>query len=178
MGYDSIRNKALVEFPNGKLMLLCEISDSRTFDCHGRRCWDRTLFHPKGTLFYTKETLKAEQTAYVEKQINNMREFNKLEVERGYATEYIEPTIESYDYNGTRWPGGCRIKNGRAFFGGRPIKAEEYFARWDSPKRFSFGLWQGMKYYPLETIDILNAGLDDYYKELLKEKGDVSIRIH
>ena len=108
MGYDSIRNKALVEFPNGKLLLMCEISDSRTFDCHGKRCWDRTLFHPKGTLFYTKETLKAEQTAYVERQINNMREFNRLEVERGYATEYIEPTVESYDYNGTRWPGGCR----------------------------------------------------------------------
>ena len=178
MGYDSIRNKALVEFPNGKLMLFAEVSDSRTYDCRGRRIWDMTLFHPKESLFYTKESLKARQKEYVDRQLEMLREFSRNEVEQGYAKEYVEPDVNSYDYYGTRWPSGCRVKNGRAFYGGKPIKAEEYFGNWKSPKRISFGLYKELKYYPLESMDILNAGIDDYYKELVNQYGGVILSIH
>ena len=177
MSYNSIRNKALVEFPNGKLMLLCEISDSSTRDLSGRRVWDKGMFHPKGTLFFTKESLKQEQSDYVERQFSNMREMNRLEVERGYASEYIEPSLDSYDYNGTRWPGGSRIRNGKAFFSGRPIKAEEYFRRWDAPRRIHITAYDKDKKTYEDTFDILRADLDECYQDALA-KGNVYIGIH
>lgn len=85
MSYDSLRNKHLLKFPDGRLMLIAEISDSRTFDWRGRRCWDWTLFHPEGSLFYTPEQLKECQRHYVEHQLELMREHSKWEVENGFA---------------------------------------------------------------------------------------------
>jgi len=36
------------------------------------------------------------------------------------------------------FPGGSKIKNGKAFYGGRPKKAEDYFREWNSVKRVRF----------------------------------------
>ena len=180
MSHDSIRNKRLVEFPNGKLMLLCEVSCSNVTDWRGKRCWDKHLIHPEGTLYYTKDTLKQAQTEYVERQLELMRNFSKHEVEHGWATEYREPTLDSYDYYGTVFPGGSRIRNGKSFYGGRPIKAEEFFSRWDSPKRIEFTAYDKDFHciYRVAT-DILKANLDDYYHDALNaNKSAVYISIH
>ena len=177
MGYDSIRNKKLIVFPDGKLMLFAEISDSRTYDWRGRRCWSKTLFHPKDSLFFTTEALKATQKAYVEHQLKMMRDHSKWEVEHGYAKEYVEPTVESHDYNGTRWPSGCRIKNGRAFYGGKPIKAEDYFGKYGAIKRITFGRYEGIEYKVIDTYDILRADLDECYQDMLRDYGTVYIDV-
>ena len=177
MSHDSIRNKKLVIFPDGKLMLFCEVSDSRTYDLRGRRCWDKTLIHPKDSLFYTKETLKATQKKYVDEQLQMMRDHSKWEVEKGYAKEYVEPTVDSYDYNGTRWPSGCRIKNGRAFYGGKPIKAEDYFSKWDAIKHITFGRYEDGKYKVIDTYDILRADLEECYQDILRDYGTVYIDV-
>lgn len=179
MSHDSLRNKRLVEFPNGKLMLFCEVSDSSVRDWRGKRCWNKALFHPKGTLFYTKDTLKAAQAEYVERQLNLMREHAKFEVEHGWATEYVEPTLDSYDYGGTVFPGGSRIRNGKAFYGGRPIKAEDFFSRWDAPKRIEFSAYdKDFKCIYKVATDILKADLDDYYQDALNaNKANVYISI-
>ena len=178
MSHDSLRNKHLVVFPNGKMMLFCEISDSSIRDWKGRRVWDKCLFHPKGTLYYTKESLKQAQTEYVDRQLQLMRDFNKKEVEWGYAKEYKEPTLDSYDYGGTVFPGGSRIRNGKAFYGGRPIKAEEFFGRWDAPKRIQFTAYdKDMKCIYNESVDILKADLDDYYHDALEANKTVYIDV-
>lgn len=179
MSYTSIRNKRLVEFPNGKLMLLCETSDNNVRDWRGRRCWSKWIMHPKGSLFWTKESLQKEREDYVARQFELLREFNRYEIELGYATEKVEPTLESYDYCGTVWPGGSKIKNGRAFYGGRPIKAEDYFATWEAPKRIRLSTtdkdfnttWE-------ETYDILREDLDECYVDALNEHGQVWIGIN
>lgn len=177
MSHDSLRNKSLVLFPNGKLMLLCEVSDSSVRDWRGKRCWDKCLIHPKDTLFYTKESLKAAQTEYVERQLQLMREHARFEVEHGWATEYVEPTLDSHDYGGTVFPGGSRIRNGKAFYGGRPIKAEEYFPKWDAPKRIKFSVYgKGTSVAYEESFDILRADLDECYKDAQKH-GHVYISI-
>lgn len=161
MGYDSLRNKNLVRFTDGRMLLLAEISDSRTFDWRNRRVWNWTLFHLNGTLFFTEESLKETQKNYVERQLQSLRDSRRREVETGWATEYIEPTIEDHDYNGTRFPGGSRIKNGRAFYGGKPQNAEEFFAQWASPKKIHLSNSDGSysEYYSLTDPD-----LDEIYK--------------
>lgn len=178
MSYDSIRNKALVEFPDGKLMLFYEVSCSNVTDAYGKRCWDKALMHPKGTLFYTKETLKQAQTEYVETQLKLMRDFSKFEVKNGWAKEYKEPTLDSYDYNGTRFPGGCRIRNGKSFYGGRPKKAEEFFGKWDAPSRIVLTAYdKDFNCIYNEAVDILKADLDEYYHDALKEHKQVYIGV-
>lgn len=178
MGYDSLRNKHLLKFPDGRLMLIAEISDSRTFDWRGRRCWDWTLFHPEGSLFYTPEQLKECQRHYVEHQLELMREHSKWEVENGFAKEYVEPTVESHDYNGTVFPGGSRIKNGRAFYGGRPTKAEEFFSQWGNPETIIFETFdKDMHTDATERHNIMQIDLDDCYREFIEENGKCYIAI-
>lgn len=178
MSHDSIRNKALVQFPNGKMMLLCEVSCSNVTDWNGKRCWDKCLIHPKETLYWTKESLKKEQTDYVERQLSWLRDFRMEEVKRGYAQKYEEPTLDSYDYCGTVFPGGSRIRNGKAFYGGRPVAAEEYFSRWDAPKRIEFNSCdKDLKTTYRESFDILRADLDECYQDA-KKYGQVYIGIH
>lgn len=168
MSYDSFKNKALVQFPNGKMMLFAEVSASNVTDWNGKRCWDKCMFHPEGTLYYTKETLKAEQTKYVEEQLQHLREFSKFEVEKGYAEKYEEPTLESINYCGTVWPSGRKIKHGKAFFGGRPKSSEEFFGKWDSPRRITFVAYNKDDVVYRETFDILREDLDDCYAEAMK----------
>lgn len=179
MSHDSLRNKALVQFPDGKLMLMCEVSCSNVRDWRGKRCWDKAVVHPNGTLFYTKETLKIAQREYVERQLEWLRNYNRESVERGWAEKYEEPTLDSYDYCGTVFPGGSRIKNGKAFYGGRPQKAEEYFGYWDAPKRITFSSYDKdfNKTYE-ETYDILRSDLDECYKDALNVNKNVYISIH
>lgn len=177
MGHDSIRNKKLVIFPDGKMMLFCEVSDSRTFDWKGKRVWDKCLIHPKGTLYYTKDSLKAKQAEYVDHQLEMLREHSRFEVEHGWSKEYVEPTLDSYDYNGTVFPGGSRIRNGKSFYGGRPVRAEEYFREWDSIKSITFGLYEGGDYKRIDTYDILRADLDECYQDILRDYGSVSISV-
>lgn len=178
MSYDSLRNKALVEFPDGKLMLFCEVSASNVTDWKGKRVWDKCLVHPTGTLYYTKETLKEEQVNYVNRQLENMRNFSLYEVAHGYAKEYVETTVESYDYNGTRFPSGCRIKDGRAFYGGKPKKAEEFFGKCGAPKRIIFSAYdKDFKCIYRESYDILRADLDECYQDALKENGCIYIDV-
>jgi len=180
MSYDSIRNKRLVEFPNGKLMLFCEVSSSNVRDSFGKRCWDVCLDHPKDSLYYTKESIKERQDDYVQKQLDLCRDFRKEEVNRGYAEEYIEPTLSSYDFYGTVFPGGSRIKNGKAFYSARKtIKAEEFFGKWDAPKRITFKCYDNdFNILYDETFDILRADLDDCYHDAQKEHKNVYIKIH
>jgi hypothetical protein len=179
MSHDSIRNKNLVQFPDGGMMLFCETSCSNVTSWDGKRCWDICLFHPQGSLFYTKETLKQEQENYVNNQLETLRKWNKESYERGWAKNYEEPTLESYDYGGTVFPCGSKIKHGRAFFSGRKtVKAEEFFGSWDAPKRITFSCCdKDYKTTYEETFDILRADLDECYKDALK-KGTVYIGIH
>lgn len=179
MSHDSLRNKALVAFPNGKMLLMCEVSCSNVTDAYGKRVWDKHLVHPKDTLFYTKESLKKAQTDYVEGQLSWLRDFHMEEVKRGYREKYEEPTLDSYDYCGTVFPGGSRIRNGRAFYGGRPMKAEEYFASWDVPKRIRFSAYdKDNKRVYEESYDILRYDLDECYKDALREHGQVYISLY
>ena len=179
MSHYSFRNKHLVLFPNGKLMLLCEVSDSCIRNWNNKRVWDKCLIHPKDSLYYTKETLKAEQDKYVEHQLQWLRDFHRDEVEKGYAREYVEPTLESHDYGGNVYPGGSRIKNGKSFYGYRPERAEDFFARWDAPKSINLSTtdkdfnttWK-------ETYNIQRADLDDIYAEVQKAHGKVWIGIN
>lgn len=178
MSHDSLRNKALVEFPDGKLLLLCEVSSSNVTDWRGKRCWDKCLIHPKGTLYWTKESLKKEQTDYVERQLSWLRDFNKEWYKKGYVDHYEEPTLDSYDYAGTVYPGGSKIRNGRAFYGGRSQKAEEYFANWGAPKRIEFSCYdKDMHTTYRESFDILRADLDDCYKDAMQH-GKVYISLY
>ena len=171
MSHDSYRNKKLVEFPNGKMMLLCEVSCSNVSDAYGRRVWDWALHHPKDTLYYTKETLAQQREDYVKNQLEMLRSFNQWEIENGFATEVKEPTLESYDYYGTVYPGGSRVKNGKAFYGGRPIKAQEFFEKWDSPKRITFICYDSHTFERTyeETYDLVRADLDDCYKDAIEQ---------
>ena len=174
MSYYSFRNKSLVEFPNGKLMLFCEVSDSSLRGDRGERVWSKHIMHPKGSLFYTKETLKAAQTDYVETQLKKLREFRHYDVEKGYATEYVEPTLDSYDCYGNVYPGGSRIRNGKSFYGGRPKKAEEFFAKWDAPR------WVLLSNYNNsfnERYDILAVDLDEWYQDAVKKYKTVYLGV-
>ena len=168
MSYDSIRNKKLVEFPNGKLMLICEISSSNVRDAQGKRCWDKFLIHDKGSLFFTKDSLKKKQNDYVEQQFKMRRTHNEEARERGYVDDITEPSLESYDFFGTVFPGGSKVKNGKAFYSGRKtIKAEEYFAEFDSPRRIRFTAYDGnFKRIYEDSYDILRADLDECYRDL------------
>lgn len=178
MGYDSYRNKQLLKFPNGNLMLLAQVSDSRTFDWRGQRIWTWVLFHPEGSLFYTPETLKARQTEYVESQMQLLRDFNNYEVENGYAKEYREPTVEDKDYFGTVFPGGSKVKNGRAFFGGRPHKAEDFFSQWGNPEEIIFETCdKDMNTVAEAKYNIMRADIDDCYREFIEENGKCYIGI-
>lgn len=177
MSYTSVRNKQLIEFPDGKLMLLSECSDNNVRDERGQRCWDMSLWHPKGTLFFTKETLKQERENYVEHQFELLRDFSRLEVERGWAQEYKEPTLDSIDYNGTVWPGGRKIKNGRAFFGGNPKRIEDYSREYNAARRIIFDVCDD-HYNTLfrEDYKLTDEDLDERYNEAMK-KGKVFIGI-
>ena len=179
MSHDSLRNKQLVEFPDGKLLLFCEVSDSSIRGWNNKRVWERCLIHPKGTLFYTKETLKQEQTDYVNRQLEWLRSFHKQQVEQGWENEYVEPTLESYDYGGTVFPGGSKIKNGRAFYSGvHTIKAEEFFAQWDSPRRIIFSAYdKDFKCIYNVDYDILASDVDECYQDALKANKKVYIDI-
>lgn len=182
MSHDSLRNKNLVQFPDGKMLLFCEISCSNVTGWDGKRVWDRHLMHPKDSLFYTKETLKQAQVEYVDKQLEWLKAYNKERVEHGYAKEYEEPTLDSYDYCGTVFPGGSRIRNGKAFFSGRcPQKAEEFFSGWDAPKTITFSCYDKDFHRTYEeTFDILRADLDECYTDAIKANSpmDVYISIH
>ena len=177
MGYDSLRNKEVVKFPNGKMMMFAEVSDSRTFDCRGRRCWDRILIHPKGTLFWTKESLKKEQQDYVERNLESLREFSKYEVANGWAKEYHEPTLDDCNYAGTVFPGGRKIRNGKSFYSARKtIDAAEYFGRWNSPRRIIFTAYdKDFKEIYRNDYDILAVDVDDAYEDALRENKSVYI---
>ena len=178
MSHDSYRNKHLLKFSDGRLMLLAEVSCSNVTDWRGRRCWDWVLFHPKDSLFYTKETLKARQTEYVNNQLDSLRDYSKRQVERGWAKEYEEPTVESYDYNGTVFPGGSRIKNGRAFFGGRPEKAEEFFAQWENPDEITFKTYDKNGSTDASAkYSITRNDLDFLYAEFMEENGPCYVGI-
>ena len=177
MSHDSIRNKALVQFEDGRLMLLCEVSCSNVYRWDGKRVWDKCLVHPDNTLFYTKESLKKAQTDYVEKQLKWLRDFNKEWYDKGYVDHYEEPTVESPDYCGTVFPGGSRVRNGRAFYGGRSIPAEEYFSKWDCAKRIEFSVTdRNMKTIYSKTYDLREPNLDEKYREACKH-GHVYIGI-
>ena len=177
MSHDSIRNKRLVEFPDGKLMLFCEVSCSNVTDWNGKRVWDKHLMHPKGTLFYTKETLKKEQADYVEHQLAWLRDFYMEEVKRGYREKYEEPTLDSYDIGGTVFPSGSRIRNGKAFFSGRStIKAEEFFGQWGAPRKIEFTAYdKDFNCIYKNEYDILAADVDEAYQDALKVKNQVYI---
>lgn len=179
MSHDSIRNKNLLKFSDGRLMLIAQVSCSNVTDWKGNRCWDWTLFHPEGSLFFTEETLKARQTEYVEHQLSMLRDHSEWEVKNGFAQAYVEPSIESYDYCGTVWPGGSRIKNGRAFYGGRPTKAEDFFAEWGNPEEITFETWdKDMNTVAKATYNILRNDLDALYEEFQKENGKCYIGIN
>lgn len=179
MSYDSVRNKKLLKFSDGRLMLIAQVSASNVTDWRGRRCWDWVLFHPEDSLFFTKETLKAKQTEYVERQLELMREHSSFEVEHGFAKEYVEPSIESYDYYGTRWPGGCRIKNGRAFYGGMPTKVEDFIKVWGNPETITFETWdKDMHTVAKATYNILRNDLEALYEEFQEENGKCYIGIN
>lgn len=182
MSHDSIRNKKLVQFPNGKMMLFAEVSCSNVTGWDGKRVWDKHLFHPKGSLFFTKESLKEAQNKYVEKQLDWLRSYGKERVEKGWSTTYEEPTLDSYDYCGTVFPGGGRIRNGKAFFSGRcPQKTEEFFSGWDAPKTITFSCYDKDFHRTYEeTFDILRADLDECYTDAIKANSpiDVYISIH
>ena len=173
MGYDSLRNKEIVKFPNGKMLFFAEISDSRTFDYRGRRCWDKILVHPKGTLFYTKESLKAEQEKYVEEQLKALRDFSKYEVENGWATEYKEPTLDSINYAGTVFPSGRKIRNGKAFYScGKTIDAAEYFGK--NSHRIVFTAYdKDFKEIYRNEYDLLNVDVDEAYQDALEVSKNV-----
>lgn len=179
MSYDSYRNKHLLKFSDGRLMLLAEVSCNNVRDWRGRRCWDWVLFHPQDSLFYTKETLKARQTEYVMNQLEWLRDFSKYQVENGYAEKYVEPTVESYDYCGTVFPGGSRIKNGRAFFGGRSENAEDFFAQWGNPEVIKFIAYdKDMKTKAEARHNIMKKDIDDLYREFIEENGPCYIGIN
>ncbi len=178
MSYDSFRNKKLLRFPDEKLMLLAEASVNNVTDWRGQRIWEWTLFHPEETLFYTEETLKQTKQNYVAEQLKLLSDFSKWEVEHGYAQKYEEPSIESHDYNGTRWPGGSRIKNGRAFYGGKPIIAQSFIEQWGSPKTITFEKCdKDLKTIAKETYNILQEDLDVLYKNFFKANGPCYINI-
>lgn len=177
MGYDSLRNKEVVKFPNGKMLFFAEISDSRTFDYRGRRCWDRILIHPKGSLFYTKESLKEEQKKYVEDNLKSLREFSKYEVEHGWTKEYKEPTLDSINYAGTVFPSGRRIKHGKAFYScGKTIDAAEYFGRYSSPRTIIFTAYdKDFKEIYRNDYDLLAVDVDEAYKDALEVNNQIYI---
>ena len=179
MGYDSLRNKDVVKFPDGKMLFFAEVSDSRTFDWRGRRCWDRILIHPKGTLFWTKESLKQKQDEYVEQNLESLREFSRYEVENGWAKEYKEPTLDDCNYAGTVFPGGRKIRNGKAFYScGRPVDAAEYFGRYGSPRRIIFTAYdKDFKEIYRNDYDILAVDVDEAYNDALKENRTVYIDV-
>lgn len=178
MSHDSLRNKALVQFPDGKMLLLCEVSCSNVTGWDGKRCWDGIVVHPDDSLFFTKETLKQKQNDYVDEQLQLLRDFNKSEVENGWATEYKEPTLESYDYCGTVYPGGSKIKNGKAFYGGRPKAIDEYSNEWNSVKRIKLTVYEkGMKTAFDESYSINDPELDAHYRKA-KELGTVYTRTY
>lgn len=173
MSHDSLRNKALVQFPDGKILLLCEVSCSNVTGWDGKRCWDGIVVHPDDSIFFTKETLKQTQDEYVSNQLQWLRDFNKHEVENGWATEYVEPTLESYDYCGTVYPGGSKIKNGKAFYGGRAKEINEYLHDWNSVKGIRLTVYEkGMKTVFDETYKIDDPELDAHYRKA-KELGKV-----
>lgn len=179
MGYDSLRNKEVVEFPNGKLMFFAEISDSRTFDHRGKRVWDRILIHPKGTLFYTKESLKKEQTEYVERNLERLRQFSRYQVETGWEKEYHEPTLDDINYYGTVFPSGRKIRNGKSFYSaGKTIDAAEYFGRYGSPRRIIFTAYdKDFKETYRNDYDILAVDVDEAYEDALTENKTVYISL-
>lgn len=179
MGYDSLRNKEVVKFPNGKLMMFAEISDSRTFDMNGKRIWTRILVHPDGTLFYTKESLKEAQTEYVERNLERLREFSREEVKGGWAKEYHEPTLDDCNFAGTVFPGGRKIRNGKSFYSaGKTIDAAEYFGRYDSPRRIIFTAYgKDFKETYRNDYDILAVDVDEAYEDALKENKTVYISL-
>ncbi|SFU37520.1 hypothetical protein [Butyrivibrio sp. INlla21] len=179
MGYDSLRNKEVVKFPNGKLMMFAEISDSRTFDDRGRRIWTKILVHPDGTLFYTKESLKKTQTEYVERNLKKLREFSRNEIATGWAKEYHEPTLDDDNFAGTVFPGGRKIRNGKAFYSARKtIDAAEYFGRYDSPRRIIFTAYdKDFNETYRNDYDILAVDVDEAYEDALKENKTVYISL-
>lgn len=180
MGYDSLRKKEVVRFPNGKMMFFAEVSDSRTFDWRGRRVWDRIIVHPEGTLFYTDETLKEEQTKYVEDNLKSLREFNHHQVDTGWADKYIEPTVDDINYAGTVFPTGRKIRDGRAFYSCRnTIDAAEYFSRWDSPRTITFTVYgEGFKEIYKNSYDILAVDVDEAYQDALDVSKSVYLSFH
>ena len=177
MSYDSFRNKELVEFPNGKMLFFAEVSNSRTFDCRGRRCWDKILIHPDGTLFYTKESLEKAQKEYVERNLQNLRDFNKYEIENGWAKEYKEPTIEDCNYAGTVFPGGRKIKNGKSFYSYRKtIDAAEYFS--NHSQRIVFTAYdKDFHEVYRNDYDLLAVDVDEAYQDALRENKTVYIDV-
>lgn len=179
MSYDSYRNKHLLEFEDGRLMLIAEVSCSNVRDWNGKRCWDWVLFHPEGSLFYTKETLKARQKEYVEEQLDMLRNFARYEVENGWAKEYVEPTVDSCNYYGTVWPNGRKVKDGRAFFGGKPVNAEEFVSHWGNPKRIKFVTYdKDMRVKTTESHDMLTNDLDALYFTFERLNGKCYIGIN
>jgi hypothetical protein len=179
MSYDSYRNKHLLQFDDGKLMLIAEVSCNNVRDWKGRRVWDWVLFHPEGSLFYTKETLKTRSKEYVEEQLQLMRDFSRHEVETGWAKEYVEPTVNSDNYYGTRWPSGKKIKDGRAFFGGRPTSAEEFVSVWGNPERITFETCdKDWKTIAKETYNIMRKDIDSLYAEFVEANGKCYIGIN
>lgn len=165
MSHDSIRNKALVQFKDGKLLLICEVSSSNVYNLDGKRVWEKAIVHPEGTLFYTKESLKKAQQEYVDRQMSLLRAFNKEWYEKGHTDHYEEPTIDSPDYCGTVYPSGSKVRHGRAFYGGKRIPAEEYFARWDSAKRVEFSVTdKNYKTIYSETCNLTQPDLDERYR--------------
>lgn len=171
MSHDSLRRKEVVKFPNGKMMFFCEISDSSLREWNGNRIWEKALVHPKGTLFYTAEVLKEEQTKYVEDNLKSLREFNRRAVETGWADRYEEPTVDDINYAGTVFPNGRKIRDGRSFYScKKTIDAAEYFGRWDSPKTITFTIYdKDFKELYKNYYDILAVDVDEAYQDALEE---------
>ena len=181
MGYDSLRNKEVIKFPNGKMLFFAEVSDSRTFDYRNRRIWDKILIHPKGTLFYTKESLKAEQDRYVEEQFKLLSEFSKHAVESGWTEEYREPTLDDINYYGTVFPSGRRVRHGKSFYScGKTIDAAEYFGKvkekYYGPMipMITFKVYgKDFKEIYKNDYDILAVDVDEAYQDALQVSNNV-----
>lgn len=131
MSYNMYRRKIWVETSDRRILPLCQYADSSLYDCDTRshpKSWCLYNLRTNHVLVPKQEFITAGKRAY-EEQISYMRECIQK-----YGPDHMighEPGPESYNYFGTTYPGGGKLKHMRAFLAARKtVPVDEFLCQY------------------------------------------------
>lgn len=134
MSHYSYRNKRVLKLTDGKLLFLCEYSDSRMTDWNGKRIWNWCVFHrgKDGLLLSTEEMKEIAHEKY-DRQVKLLTEYRK----KYESATFKAVDVNSRNYYGTIYNGSAKLKSMRAFY---TIRKTIPFQEFIENNRFSIKL--------------------------------------